>query len=322
MEILILGNFRKKAEAGKLRIPGNLKKKAEAGKLLIQGRQAADCMIKIIGVVLLFLAAALSCLPVFFLAVMVFTGEQELSANLQGVLTGQGRTVFALFPMFPTLRGVVELLLDTPEFYVVFWNSVKITAAVLAGQLAAAAPAAWAFSRWRGKISSLLFYIYTVLMLLPFQVTMLPSYLVIDRLGIMDTHEAVIFPAVFATFPVFLMYRSFLAVPEEVYEAFSLDGGNQFQAFYHIGVPLAMPGIKSAALLSMIECWNMVEQPLIFLKTPSLWPFSIYLPEIGDENLPYIFAFSLTALIPMALVAAQSGEEISRGIGRMAAVKE
>lgn len=303
-------------------MPGNFKKKAEAGKIPISGRSAAGCTVRMIRGMILFLAVILSCLPVFFLAAMAFTGERELSANLQGVLTGQGRTVFALFPMFPTFRGFVELLLDTPEFYAVFWNSVKITAAILAGQLAAAAPAAWAFSRWRGKISSLLFYIYTVLMLLPFQVTMLPSYLVIDRLGIMDTHEAVIFPAVFATFPVFLMYRSFLAIPEEIYEAFSLDGGNKFQAFYYIGIPLAVPGVKSALLLSMIECWNMVEQPLIFLKTPSLWPFSIYLPEIGNENLPYIFAFSLTALIPMALAVAQSGEEISRGIGRMAAVKE
>lgn len=277
---------------------------------------------KILAVFILFFAGVLSCLPVFFLMTGAITGEQELRANLQGVLQGQGRTQFVLFPMFPTARGFVELLLDAPEFYVVFWNSVKITLVILVGQLAAAVPAAWGFSRWHGKVSSVLFYIYTILMLLPFQVTMLSHYIVIDRLGMMDTHGSVVIPAVFSTFPVFLMYRSFLMIPEEVYEAFSLDGGSRFQAFCHIGVPLAMPGIKESVLLNMVEYWNMVEQPLLFLKTPSLWPFSIYIPNIGNEELSYIFAFSLVVLIPMALVILIGREELGRGIGAMAQVKQ
>ncbi len=260
----------------------------------------------------------LSCFPVFLLAVGALAGERELMVYLQGLFGEGGRVSFVLFPSFPTLKGFLNLLLDTPEFYAAFWNSVKITACILAGQLLVSVPAAWGFSRWQGKLSGLLFYIYTILMLLPFQVTMLSNYVVIKRLGMLDTQAAVILPAVFSTFPVFLIYRYFIGVPKEIYEAFSLESSSKFRLFWHIGIPMAMPGIKAALLLGVIECWNMVEQPLLFLKTPALWPHSLCLPEIHQGNVQYIFAFSLAVLAPMCLVMFWGREEIREGIGAMA----
>ena len=199
------------------------------------------------------LVCVFSCIPVLILAVGSVTGNYELSVYLEGVLRGQGKTYLLLLPAFPTFQGFIETLFYEPEFYVVFWNSVKLTAFIVAGQMFVAVPAAWGFSRCHGRLASLLFYVYTILMLLPFQVTMLSNYLVIDAIGIKDTHAAVILPAVFSTFPVFLIYRSFLGVPEEVYEAFSLESSSRLRMFYHVGVPLAMPGIKAAALLGVIE---------------------------------------------------------------------
>ena len=91
--------------------------------------------------------------------------------------------------------------------------------------------------------------------------------------------------------------------------------------FWNIGIPLAMPGIKSAVLLSVIEYWNMIEQPLLFLETPSLWPFSIYIPGISYDNVQYIFVFSLIVLIPMILIVFWGRDEIRNGIGTMALKK-
>lgn len=150
---------------------------------------------------------------------------------------------------------------------------------------------------------------------------MLSNYIVINDMGVLDTHAAVILPAVFSTFPVFIIYRSFIGIPEEVFEAFSLDSSSRLKMFWNIGIPLAMPGIKSAVLLSVIEYWNMIEQPLLFLKTPSLWPFSIYIPGINYDNVQYIFVFSLIVLTPMILIVFWGKDEISNGIGSIALKK-
>lgn len=257
------------------------------------------------------------CFPIFLLFICSITGETELALYLEGILTGSGSTSFFFFPSFPTLKGFVEILLDEPEFYVVFWNSVKLTAAIVVGQVVIAVPAAFGFSRWKGRWSSIIFYLYMILMLLPFQVTMLSNYLVIDRLGMMDTDLAVVLPAVFSTFPVFIIYRFFSALPEEVFEAFSLDSSNKMEMFRYVCLPMVKPGITAAVLLGVVEYWNMIEQPLMFLKSPSKWPFSLYMPQMTSENIPYVFVFSFLVMIPMIILMAVGKDELESGIGTM-----
>jgi len=275
-------------------------------------------ILKIVSVLITSAACVIACAPVFLILTGAITGKYELMEVLSGIWNEQGRTDFMLVPSFPTLWGFVELFLDKPEFYIVFWNSVKLTAAIVLGQIFFAVPAAWGFSRWHGAVSSLLYDLYVILMLLPFQVTMLSDYMVADYFAILDTHAAIILPAMYATFPVIIIYRSFLGIPEELYEACSLDSGGSWHMFWRIGVPLALPGIKAAALLSAIEYWNMIEQPLLFLKTPSLWPLSIYLPAVDSEHVPYIFVYSLMVLAPMVLLLFCGKDELRNGIGTLA----
>lgn len=265
----------------------------------------------------LILIGILSCLPVVMVFVGSITGEGELTKSLEGVLYDHGDSHLILFPSFPTLKGYVKLLLDTPEFYVVFLNSIKITVCITVGQLLIAVPAAWGFARWEGPVCNVLFYAYTLLMLLPFQVTMLSNYIVLNKMQLTDSHAAVILPAVFSTYFVFIIYRFFAKLPEEVFEAFLLESNNRIKMFLYIGVPLAVPGIKSAVLLSVVEYWNLIEQPLVFLKTPSLWPFSIYLPELRSSNVQYVFVFSFMVLIPMILVTILGKDSLEKGIGTM-----
>lgn len=275
----------------------------------------ARSVLKKLSLCLGILLCILSCLPALLLLVGSLTGTRELAVCFSGVFREQGSSCFPLLPAFPTLRGYLETLLDTPEFYVVFFHSVKLAGSIVGGQLLIAVPAAWGFSKCHGRMGSLLFYLYTILMLLPFQVTMLPNYIVVDRLGLMDSHAAIVLPAVFSTFPVFLVYRYFIGIPEELFEAYSLDSSSHFGLFWHIGLPLALPGIKAAALLGAIEYWNLLEQPLLFLKTPSLWPFSLYLPQVTEGNVQYVFVFSFLVLIPVCLAAVAGREELQKGIG-------
>ena len=241
--------------------------------------------------------------PLWFMATGALMPLDEISKALGPVLLGsKGMAFWPLFPSWPTLQPLAELLLDTPQFFVMFWNTCVIVFPQVLGQILVGAPAAWAFSRFRFKGRGALFTLYIVLMLMPFQVTMVSSYLVADALGLMDTFFAIILPGAFATFPVFIMAKGYDAVPIALLEAASIDGAGPVRTFLRIGVPLGVPGMLSAAVLGFLEAWNAIEQPMTFLKTRALWPLSLYLPQIAAEKLGLAMAASLVMLAPAVLI--------------------
>ncbi len=251
----------------------------------------------------------LAALPVWWVLWFMFTGAlmplDEIKQTIGPVLTSSDKTAtWPLLPSYPTLRPLAELLLDTPQFFAMFWNSFKLVIPSVAGQLLIGTPAAWAISRFRFRGRKLLYLLYIVLMLMPFQVTMVPNYLVADRLGLLDTIWAVILPFAFSAFPVFIMAKGFDAVPHALLEAASIDGAGYLRTFLRVGLPLGVPGILSAFVLGFLECWNAIEQPLTFLKTRSLWPLSLYLPEIIKDQfgISLAMAASLLMLMPAALI--------------------
>jgi len=215
---------------------------------------------------------------------------------------GEGSSTWPLLPSWPTLQPITELLLDTPQFFVMFWNTFKLVIPSILGQLFLGAPAAWALSRFRFRGRRFITTVYIALMLMPFQVTMVPNYLVMNTLGLLDSLWAVILPFAFSAFPVFIMIKGFDAVPRELLEAASIDGAGHVRTFFHIGLPLGMPGILAALVLGFLECWSAIEQPMTFLKDPSLWPLSLYLPQIVSEKLGLAMAASLMMLIPTVLI--------------------
>ena len=218
------------------------------------------------------------------------------------LLSDEGRAVWPVIPTWPTLQPITELLLDTPQFFVMYWNTFRLVVPSVLGQFLFGAPAAWALSRFRFRGRRILTVVYIALMLMPFQVTMVPNYLVINSLGFMDTIWAVILPFAFSAFPVFIMLKGFDAVPREMMEAAAIDGAGHIKTFFYVGLPLGMPGILAAMVLGFLECWSAIEQPMTFLKDPSLWPLSLYLPQIVSEQLGLAMAASLMMLIPPVLV--------------------
>ncbi len=159
-----------------------------------------------------------------------------------------------------------------------------------------------------------MFVLYVVLMLLPFQVTMLSSYLVLNRLGMLDTPAAVILPAVFSTFPVFLTYGGFRCIPVQLFEAARIDGAGEWRIFWKLGLPLGKSGLLSAMVLGFLEYWNMMEQPMAFLENKALWPLSLYLPEITWAQAGYAFTASIITLIPAVFVFVWGQDYLEQGI--------
>ena len=193
-----------------------------------------------------------------------------------------------------------------------------MTVSILIGQLVVSVTAAWGFARYEFPYKKLLFTLYIVLMLMPFQVTMLSTYLVLDKIKLINTAMSIVLPAVFSTFPVFIMYRFFISIPESIIECARLDGASEFKIFIKIGIPLGKPGIMSAMILGFLEYWNLIEQPLTFLKDKSLWPLSLYL---GLESADVAFAASAVTLITAIIVFFAGQSHLEQGIAATA-VKE
>lgn len=276
-----------------------------------------------IGTLLLAVLALVAVLPVLFSITGSLMGQNELNDLLGAVLTSDsgsasGQTVnyvsWRVLPVYPTLKSYIKVLLDSPEFFVMFWNSVKISVGVLAGQILVGVPAAWGFARYRFPGKNLLFMVYVALMMMPFQVMMLSNYLVLDQMALLDNLWGIILPAVFSTFPVFIMYRFFESIPKALMESARLDGAGELLIFIKIGIPLGSPGIISALVLGFLEYWNLIEQPMAFLKTKSLWPLSLYLPQIDMAQTGKAFAVSVLVLIPAIIVFLAGQDYLEQGI--------
>ena len=143
---------------------------------------------------------------------------------------------------------------------------------------------------------------------------MLSSYLVLNKLSLLNTHQAIILPAVFATFPVFLSYGGFRSIPHQLFEAARMDGASEFRIFMKLGLPLGKSGLLSAMVLGFLEYWNMLEQPMAFLEDKSLWPLSLYLPEITWAQAGYAFCASVITLIPAVFVFVLGQDYLEQGI--------
>lgn len=268
---------------------------------------------------LLLLPGLFFCAPVLFLLSGSILSRQELRESLLPLMADTDQLItWRFFPMYPTFAHYGKLLFQTPQFFVVFWNSMKITVCILLGQLLIGVPAAWAFAVYPFRFRKVLFTLYIVLMLMPFQVTMLSSYLVLDGLGLMNTQEAIILPAVFSTYPVFLVYRGFCSLPKGLIEAARIDGAGEWMIFAKLGLPLASGGILSAMVLGFLEYWSLIEQPLAFLEDQTLWPLSLYLPEISLEQAGYSFVAAVITLIPAVFVFLAGREYLEQGIAASA----
>ena len=132
--------------------------------------------------------AIVFCYPVLFLLTGSFMGQSELSENLGSVMGEATRYArWNFLPQNPTLKHYIEVLLDSPEYFVMFWNSIKVVMGTLVGQCTIAIPAAWGFAVYKFKFKKSLFFLYIIIMMMPFQVTMLSNYLILKQLTLLDT---------------------------------------------------------------------------------------------------------------------------------------
>ncbi|WP_051236905.1 carbohydrate ABC transporter permease [Paenibacillus pinihumi] len=256
---------------------------------------------------------ALALLMLFPIAVTFansFMTEAEIDYNYH--LIGQMVNVAAgekdgfinlkLVPDWISFGQYAEVLVHKPVFLHMFWNSVLLVVPIIAGQAVVASLAAYAFAKLKFRGRDKLFVVYLMTMLMPFQVTLVPNYIIADKLGLMNTQSAIILPGIFSAFGVFMLRQFMLHIPYSYVEAAKIDGAGQLRIFYQIMVPLIKPGIAALIVLLFVDNWNMVEQPLIFLEDAFKQPLSLYLSRINEGARGVAFAASVVYMTPMVLL--------------------
>lgn len=272
--------------------------------------------------IVLWILAGIVLMPLLMTLGASFMGSSELMEHIRPILSGgTGHADMPLLAGKPTLEQYVVLLFDSPKFLTMFWNSVFLVVPIVAGQVIVGTLAAWGFAQYDFPMKSALFMGYIALMMMPFQVTLVPSFLVLDKLNLIDTPWAVILPGVFNTFAVFLLRQFFQILPKELVEAARIDSAGEMRVFTTIGIPLGIPGIASLCILSFLDNWNLIEQPMTFLRTQDRWPLSLFLSRIGETNVEIAMGASIITLLPTLLLFFYCESYLVRGI-QMAGLKE
>lgn len=285
-----------------------------------------------LGLITLWLGAfaALFLLPTVLTVTNSFMSADEITAGYGVVyasITGSGSSYMAqrvdlkFIPDIVSLEQYATALFETPEYLMKFWNSVILVLPIVIFQVAVAALAAYGFSQYRGRGREALFFLYIILMLMPYQVTLVPNYLVAKYLDILDTRWAVILPGIFTPFSVFLLTKTMRRIPKEIREAASLDGAGQWQIFTRVYLPQCRSALYSVIILVFIDNWNMVEQVLVLLTDEEKQPLSVFLSQINTGEIGLAFAAATIYMIPAILLFLHGEGYLVEGIADSGSLK-
>jgi len=221
---------------------------------------------------------------------------------------------FHLIPNHITFSGYYQMLLARPHYLMKFWQSLGLCFAIVAGQVIISSLGGYAFSKFRFPGRSVIFFFLIALMMMPLQVMLVPGYITLDAMGLIGSYAALILPAAFSAFGVFLMSQIMASVPDTILESAKIDGAGHFRILRSILLPNCKAGLASLVILCFIDNWNMVEQPLVYLRDNLRHPFSLFLLQINEFEPALGFACGVLAILPVLLLFLFFEEELINGI--------
>lgn len=240
-----------------------------------------------------------------------------------------GTAILVLFPFFYmiissfigekgfSLIAYYEVLLSEPGYLEKFWRSLGICLMIAAGQTLISCLGGIAFAKFQFPCKKLCFLIMAVFMILPIQVTLLPNYILLEKLHLLNSWKALVIPGIFAPFGTMWLTFIFYALPDEWMEAASLDGAGLMTGIFRIFVPAARPAVITLFVISFVDSWNMVEQPITFLESQDQYPISVFLASISGNSVSVQSVCGILCLIPVTFLFLYYREELAEGIGEL-----
>ena len=265
-------------------------------------------MKKAVRLTCLFLLAALFVAPVVITFTSSFMGTAELAQMFER--KGSIRVI----PMKITLDSYYQLLFAGTQYLGMFWNSVLMAISISMGSVVVGLIVGYVLAKGQFRGRDALRFLYIVMMLMPFQVTLLPNYIMLKQMKLFNTNWALILPGAFAPFGVFLLSQFIRGMPDEMIEAATLETNSPLRLLGHIVAPMVYPGLLAAFLLSFADAWNMVEQPLILLQDTWRYPLSLALNDMHGSDMAIAFAGAVLYMLPVVFLYRLFEEELIQGL--------
>lgn len=213
-----------------------------------------------------------------------------------------------------SLQSYYDVFLGKTEFLLRFWKSVGLSLCITLGQVAVSTLAGFGFAKFRFPGKNILFFLLMVMIILPLQVTLMPNYMLLQNMGLIGTYISLALPAIVVPLGTFIMTHSFQAVPDSIVEAARLDGCGTLGMIPRILLPANSNGLICTALISFVDAWNMVEQPLTYLEAFKDYPISVALASVSPAEPTVLLACCVLVTLPPLFLFLLFNRELGSGI--------
>lgn len=191
------------------------------------------------------------------------------------------------------------------HFGLAYFNSIKIAGINLVGSVLTSTLAGYAFAKIKFRLRNALFLLYLATMMIPSQITLIPKFVMFNKMGLTGTHLTLILPGLITITGTFLMRQYFMQIPDELRESARVDGANEYIIWARIMVPIAKPNMASLAMVVFLWNWNSYLEPLVFLSDWRLYTIPIALTNFIEESVTeynLVMAAASSALVPAFVV--------------------
>ena len=213
-----------------------------------------------------------------------------------------------------TLRYYYEVFVGGSQYLFRFWKSIGLSLCIAIGQVAVSALAGYSFAKYQFPGKHILFFVLMILMILPLQVTLMPNYIVLEKVNILNTYASLALPAIILPLGTFILTQSFRAIPNSVIEAARLDGCKLPGLLLRVVMPMSQNALVCVFLLSFLDAWNMVEQPIVYLKSGYDYPLSVFLTRMDGQNLGVLCTCGVLASLPVVLLFLYYDQKLTEGV--------
>ena len=270
---------------------------------------AGKRVMHLISSICILLLAIIFILPVFLTVIASFADEEQVK-----LIFGSDTIKNIIAPIKLTLSSYDQLLFDFFPFYTLFWNSVLYSASITFLALFAGFLAAFSFyySSFRGK--KVIYVIYLLLMMMPLQVTILPNYIGLREINLLNTPFAIILPLVFSPFGVIIMRQYMSGLDMDIIEAARLETSSIIRILFKVVVPQIKVCISAVTLFIFVDAWSIVEQPLLLLKDPKLKTMTTLFSDAKEVGTGIFLAASVMYLIPVLIIYFNFSEQLEEGL--------
>lgn len=217
----------------------------------------------------------------------------------------------------PVTIDSYKRLIDIFPMERMLFNSLVVAILTTIGQIITGSMAAYAFARMKFKYSNVIFLLYLATMMIPSQVTITPLFILMSKIGWLNTYQGLILPGVFTAFGTFLMRQFFLTIPTELEDAAFMDGASHFTIYWRIIMPLSKPALATLAVFSFMSSWNAYLWPLFVVREQEMMTLPVGLATLHGRYLTewnLVMAGSVLAILPMLAIYLMAQKYFVQGV--------